>query len=905
MRYSRSRLAILLLLLGACLLAPAGGVSAQPGGPPTVTPLAGGVRIEWRPAASLAASAPAGQPLVTIGGVRLPARLVALRVAGDGPLAPRVETLASVPWSGTALAAERPIPLAADGEPRAALAREADPALPATPVVVLREARLRGARVAVLAISPFFAGGGAARAVTELSATVPGATPLDRDAAALLTAQAGPLAAAPGPTNPAAGHGWKIAVKSAGIQILTSAALAAAGVPLSAPSLLGLYYAGQEVALDQVGAGSSLELRFYAPALGDRWNAGDTYWLVLGASPGLRMVRRDLAPAAAPATSAIESGVWRDNKLYDSYVPGPDGDHWYAADLKTGPGLNPATLGATLASALTPIVGTTVLTATGTAYTPGQHNLALTLGGAKQTTSWQGIGDWTAVFTYTTSSASAVVQLTPGSDPDDVELDAIAWRRMVKLDVSGKGAAFEGLSGLQPYQLANSSAGSTLYDVTDPLAPATLALPGGPGAAFEDGPAPRRYVLTGPGTLWAPAISRSQPYDFGTPAKVLYIAPAQLHAALAPLIARRQSQGYSVRAIDAQAIYDAWSYGQVSQDAIRGFLRYAAATWSPAPVAFTLVGDGTSDPRNYAGLGSVNYIPPYLAMVDPWMGETACDACYARLDGPDPTLDALPDLQFGRLPVKSAAELSALVSKIVKYETAPLDVGWRSRSVYIADDADKGGDFAAFADDSVAQQPAGLEVHRVYYDPRASGVPWREPDAVLAYQRAVAELSQGAGLVNYVGHGSPYQLATTDLSAKPPYLLNVYDAEDLANGDRLPIVLEMTCLTSAFQRPDVGGTIDERLLLNTHGGAIAVWGSTGQGVANGHEWLQHGFYTALWSAPRFGATVGQLAAGGYLELFSSGTCCQDALATYMLLGDPLTTARVAPARRVFLAAARR
>jgi len=78
-----------------------------------------------------------------------------------------------------------------------------------------------------------------------------------------------------------------------------------------------------------------------------------------------------------------------------------------------------------------------------------------------------------------------------------------------------------------------------------------------------------------------------------------------------------------------QAIYDAWSFGQISPDAIRAFIRYAAATWNRAPTVVTLVGDGTSDPLNYTKRDNISFIPPYLAMVDPWIGETACETCYA------------------------------------------------------------------------------------------------------------------------------------------------------------------------------------------------------------------------------------------------------------------------------------
>jgi hypothetical protein len=682
---------------------------------------------------------------------------------------------------------------------------------------------------------------------------------------------------------------------------LTAAALAAAGVPLDAPEKLHLYRAGVPVALEQRGAGANLELRFYAPPPGDRWNAGDSYWLTAEATPGLRMTSRSVVPGAAPArTTAAERGEWQHNTLYDSHLAGLDGDHWFAADLKTGPGQPAATLSVPLTSTLPLVAATTVLTLTGGAYTSGQHNLSVVLGGQMRGASWSGVGAWTQTLTFNVASASATIKLMPGGVPDGVEIDGLAWRRSVGLDFGGQGAAFDGVAGTWRYQLTHTPAGRTLYDISDITRPVVLSILAGADVAFEDGPAARRYLLAGPGTLWAPAIARSRPYEFASAARALNIAPAGFHAALAPLLALRQKQGYTTRAIDVQAIYDAWSYGQAAPEAIRAFLRYAATSWATPPVAVTLVGDGTSDPLNYTGRNNTNFIPPYLAMVDPWLGETACEPCYARLDGPDPTLDPLPDLLIGRLPVKSAAELSAVVAKIVAYETGPLDVSWRSRNLYVADDADAAGDFAAFADASALQQPAGADIWQIYYDPRSAGISWREPSAARARERTMAELSQGAGLVNFIGHGSPFQWATTDLQATQPYLLGLYDVDALTNGPRQPIVLELTCLTGAFQTPAFSGTtIDERLVLKPDGGAIAVWGPTGQGVAHGHDWLQQGFYGALWDAPPLGATVGQLVAAGYLELYTSGGCCEDALATYALLGDPLTTARIVTARRVY------
>jgi hypothetical protein len=909
---------MLLALFGLLLLVipTPGPTTAAPPAPPLVTQLADAVRLDWHgDSSALRGLGAAAQPLVEIGGLRLPATLVALRVVGDAPIVPQIALLESTLWQGSLLAAERPMRQTIAGDLRPDLAAAPSAALPESPIVVLRDGRMRGARIAVLALTPVFMQQGAMRAVTVLRATIPGAEPLAQDAAALL-AQAGPfIAGAPGPSNPAAaGTAWAVRVTHAGIQRLPAATLVAAGVNLSNPALLHLYHAGLEVALEQHGSDASLELRFFAPKAGDIWNAADSYWLTVESTNGARMISRSAQPTAAGAGIARERGVWRNNMLYDSTMPGPDGDHWFATDLKTGPGLPSAALTVPLTQTLGSATGSTLLTVSGSAYTPGQHNLSVALGGELHSASWSGTGDWSQSFTFAANGASAVVTLTPGSTPDGIELDSVAWDRPVGLQVGGQGAFFAGNAGTFRYTISNAAADRTLYDVTDPRAPQLLVIPPGITTTFQDGPS-RQYVLTGPGTLFAPTVNQHTPFDFATPADVLYIAPAAFQPTLAPLIARRQAQGHGVRVIDVQAIYNAWSFGQVSPNAIRDFLRYAAGNWSTAPVAVTLVGDGTVDPLNYLRRDDPNFIPPYLANVDPWLGETACENCYARLDGTDPALDPLPDLAIGRLTVNSESELAGVVAKIVGYEAGPPNMGWGGRNIYIADNyrqpdnsVDPAGDFAALADISVAQQPAGVQVLRLYYDPSSTsaGVPWREPDAVRAHDRTLALLNEGAGLVNYVGHSSQYQWASTDAQKTPPYLLGLYDPDDLTNGARLPIVLAMTCLTSAFQTPNYSRTtLDERWLIKPNGGAIAIWGPTGFGVSHGHDVMQRGFYRALWAAPPLSASLGQLTSAGYLELFTAGTCCQDTLATFALLGDPLTKARVQPARWAFLPLGRR
>jgi hypothetical protein len=304
-----------------------------------------------------------------------------------------------------------------------------------------------------------------------------------------------------------------------------------------------------------------------------------------------------------------------------------------------------------------------------------------------------------------------------------------------------------------------------------------------------------------------------------------------------------------------------------------------------------------------------------MANVDPWLGEAACENCYVQLDGDDPlTGDGemfKTEMWIGRFPVKNPTELTALVNKIMHYETDERISAWRGAAVLVAGnyikelDAngnpifEKAGDFAQLSEDALALFPAQAEARRIYYDPYpAISDPqgensWRIADPNEARTQVMSALGAGAGLVVYNGHSNHWQWLVTYPPAQPNYLLNLYDPDWLSNYDSLFIQLSMTCYTAQFPMPAVSGTtLDERTFLNSHGGAVAVWGSAGMSVTRGHAALQQGFFTALWAAEPMQAKIGELLDAGYTEVLTKSTCCQDVLQTFLLLGDPLTPARV-------------
>lgn len=79
-------------------------------------------------------------------------------------------------------------------------------------------------------------------------------------------------------------------------------------------------------------------------------------------------------------------------------------------------------------------------------------------------------------------------------------------------------------------------------------------------------------------------------------------------------------------------------------------------------------------------------------------------------------------------------------------------------------------------------------------------------------------------------------------------------------------------------------SLDEALLRHTNGGAAAVWGSTGLGVATGHDALATGYLETL--AREEGVTIGDAILAGKLRLLTESPQHVDLVDTFTLLGDP-------------------
>ncbi|TDI38813.1 MAG: DUF11 domain-containing protein [Acidobacteria bacterium] len=284
-------------------------------------------------------------------------------------------------------------------------------------------------------------------------------------------------------------------------------------------------------------------------------------------------------------------------------------------------------------------------------------------------------------------------------------------------------------------------------------------------------------------------------------ADYLVIAPAELLDGAKALAKLRKRNGFRTMVVDLEDVYDEFSYGLETPEAVKAFLAYAYTEWSRAPRYVVLAGNGHFDHHDNWKLGG-NLLPPL--MVGTPEGLFASDSAFADIVGDD----GVPEIALGRIPVLSNDELLDYVDKVRRYESG--DTGpWANRILMLADNADARSNFPQDAERLIGFIPPDYDVDRVYLSQLTSAE---------ARQKLFTALHEGVGHVHYFGHGGLDRLADESL-------LLISDVEYLVNQN-YPIVTLMTCSVGRFGIPGFTPLAAE-LVQKAGGGAIAVWSPTG------------------------------------------------------------------------------
>ena len=368
----------------------------------------------------------------------------------------------------------------------------------------------------------------------------------------------------------------------------------------------------------------------------------------------------------------------------------------------------------------------------------------------------------------------------------------------------------------------------------------------------------------------------------GSDPDLVVITHADFRSGIDRWVSHRQSRaagGLNVHVVEAEQLFNWYSGGLKSPEAIARFTDHAVDEWGSW--ALQLVGDAN---ENVRGLGlaaqssryytePTDWLPthlhvqnlgsgyqPELLMSDKWYAYPEA----IRTGNYPGSVVSPTQMYVGRFPCNSLADLNVFIDKIVVYEPAQPGQSWRRRGIFLADDAWSYGyrdttdyttmEYKAYerefqtSEDSMATwwDEAGLEPVRLFLaetlDPYVPpGAQYRNTREFrdIAYSEfyplQMSAFNQGATLIHYQGHANMRVLAheymLRDQSVSPP--LGRQDVNDMYNTDKPWVFFGMGCHISDWGQNTVLATtvvepsLAEKFLLRPQAGAIATYASSG------------------------------------------------------------------------------
>lgn len=290
---------------------------------------------------------------------------------------------------------------------------------------------------------------------------------------------------------------------------------------------------------------------------------------------------------------------------------------------------------------------------------------------------------------------------------------------------------------------------------------------------------------------------------------------------------RSSHSGLVVELARLDHIYNEFSGGAPDVTAIRDFARMIHERTDQFKYLL-LFGDGSFDFKNIKELNSKedeglfhNIIPPYETnqSLNPISAYPSDDFFGLLSEGEGtPTLGGDLDIAVGRLPIKTVAEATAVVDKIINYDTNPNTLGdWRVKLVFVGDDEDSSTHSKQADDvsDLVTGEHPVFNHDKILFDAyQQVSTPGgqRYPEATDAINQS---MFKGNLVLNYLGHGGGSGWAQERV-------LRQQHIVDWENFDKLSLVVTATCSFTGYDEPNYV-TAGELSFLNENGGAIGLF----------------------------------------------------------------------------------
>jgi hypothetical protein len=389
------------------------------------------------------------------------------------------------------------------------------------------------------------------------------------------------------------------------------------------------------------------------------------------------------------------------------------------------------------------------------------------------------------------------------------------------------------------------------------------------------------------------------------------VTDSQLVASFEPLRRYRISCGIPTTIVTIEDIVSQYS-GRDDAERLRNFLKSFYETGGRHVL---LGGDASIVPIRYAY--------PYTATTLPALrDQLICDLYFADLTGEwdvdsdgiwgeryEDLPDLNPELAVGRLPVDSPEEVTAFISKLIRYEDNPGDgdLSYLTRTLFYSADQMRdypgGGQHGKIA----AAFPAGFQIDTVIGVETPTG---SDPNPTNTGPLDLpASTRSGFGIVHVIAHGrfDGFVLKSSGYNEAPKqYVLtggysDIQCAFDSLGRELSPsFYYSLACDNGGFDldRPPFtsGGVNMGRALLGSTRGAVAMVANSRWGWISSSYFLHKAFFDSLFVHPDEPAIAAMYRAQKALWYY------RDLIYGQVFLGDPLTRLYTSLPRKLTVAA---
>ena len=661
-------------------------------------------------------------------------------------------------------------------------------------------------------------------------------------------------------------------VDRTGLYRVTYEQLAAAGADFAGTNAgqLALISHGRAVPIRVVagktfGPGSSIE--FFGEAISSLYTATNVYKLLVEPKNAARVAQGGTGAAGAAPGSYLATVELERDRIYNVSAPGAD--PWYDTHLVTTGTPARATFDLVL-DRVVPGAGATlsvdVWGRTSWLPVPDHHVRVRVNGTLVGDVTFDGVSEHRISVSIPDGilleGSNAVEVETPGDlgMPVDVtSIDGFALTYPRAFYAKSDGLRFTSAGSALEVRGLSSSTVEVWRLGTAPVRLTPSVTSGGDGfvARFAGSAASESYAVVPTGALLTPGLrpSRSETDLLGGSADYLVISHGDFVGGLDSLVTARRNQGLGVKVVDVADVYARYGHGIFGPEPIRAYIREAASALGVRYVL--LVGGDTYDYFNRLALGSISFVPSLYARTGEFVNHAPADPLYGDVDG-----DQVPDLAVGRLPVRTAAELDAVIGKILAYPGA----GHQGTAIFAADTFDTAFEIS-YSDQSerlIRSLPAGWSAGRAYLE----GGPAQAKSTLLA------SLNSGVSFANWMGHSGNTTWSQSFFTAT--------EASALTNHGRPTVVSQWGCWNTYYVSPRFE-TLGHKLLLSGDQGAAAVLGSATLSDAESQGILAQ-IVTPLLVTP--GVTIGDAMVQAKRQLAASNPGRPDVQIGWILLGDP-------------------